>query len=125
MAGPLVNTDYVALIGNRTLTGDETTRASGLIPIASNLVRGEFKKDYSSTTAPEAARLAVARLVLSVLDQDAENLRAEQIGDYRAEFQRGDAKQLMDVSIIADLVRGKATTSRSIRVNLPLDGVDE
>ena len=124
MAGPLINTDYVALIGNRTLTTDEVTRAGNLIPIASNLVRSAFKRDFSSTTAPEAARLAAARLVLSVLDRDADNLRAEQIGDYRAEFQRAPSAQIMDVTIIHDLVRGNAVTSRSIRVNLPADGCD-
>ena len=125
MAGPLINTDYVALVSGRDLTDAEIARADGLIPIASNLVRGAFRNDSSAPTAPEAARLATARLVMSVLERDAENLRAEQIGDYRAEFQRGDATQLMDVSIIADLVRGRATTARSIRVNLPEDGVDE
>lgn len=125
MPGPLVNAAYVALIGNRTLTSDETTRATNLIPIASNLVRTALKRDVSSTDAPEAAKIAVARLVLSVLDSgpDGEaNLRAEQIGDYRAEFQRAEPVQLMDMSIIRDLMSQVAVRSRSLRMSIPLDG---
>lgn len=125
MAGPLINADYVALIGNRTLTVDETTRATNLILIASNLVRTALKRDVSSTTAPEAAKLATARLVLSVLDggpSGEQNVRAEQVGDYRVEFQRGPTTEFMDMTIIEDLIRKVAVTSRSVRMNIPFDG---
>jgi hypothetical protein len=125
MPGPLVSADYVALIGDRTFTTDEVTRATNLIPIASNLVRQRIKRDVSSTTAPENAKLAVARLVLSVFDSGASgdgNLRAEQIGDYRVEFQRAPAVQIMDMDIVEDLLKSITRRSRSVRVNIPQDG---
>jgi hypothetical protein len=124
MAGPLINTAYVALIGNRTLTDDQVTAAESLIPVASNLVRTALKRDVSSTTAPEAARVATARLVLSVLDSDADgarSLKAEQIGDWRGEFY-DRAKELMDMTIIDDLMRVVAVRSLSIRTPLVFDG---
>lgn len=125
MPGPLINTAYVALIGNRTLTDAETTAANALIPIASNLVRSELKRDLSSTTAPEKARLAVARLVLSVLDGGSDgDVRAEQIADYRIEYQRSPAVYVMDVAIVADLLRGIKAGSKSVRTNVPQDGED-
>jgi len=122
MAGPLINTAYVALIGNRTLTDEQVTAAESLIPVASNLVRTALKRDVSSTTAPEAARVATARLVLSVIDSDASGtLKAEQIGDWRGEFY-DRAKELMDMSIIDDLMRVVAIRSLSIRTPLVFDG---
>ena len=122
MAGPLINTAYVALIGNRTLTDEQTASAESLIPVASNLVRTALKRDVSSTTAPEAARVATTRLVLSVLDSDASGvLKAEQIGDWRGEFY-DRARELMDMSIIDDLMRAVAIRSLSVRTPLPMEG---
>lgn len=125
MAGPLINAAYITLIDGRTFTGAESPRVDGLISIASNLVRSAAKADYSSTTAPEFARLAVARLVLSALDSGAEgerDLRAEQIGDYRVEFQRAPAVQDMDLSIIDDLIKRIGRRSYSVRVPIAFDG---
>lgn len=127
MAGPLVNAAYLTLIDGRTFTEDELARVNGLITIASNLVRSSAKIDYAATTAPEFARLAVARLVLSALDtgstsESDANVRAEQIGDYRVEYQRSPAVQDMDMSIIEDLLRRIRRSSYSVTMTVPLDG---
>lgn len=125
MAGPLINASYVTLVGGRTFTDVEETRVEGLITIASNLVRSAAKADYSSTTAPEFARLAVARLVLSAFDsgQDSDgNVRAEQIGDYRVEYQRAASVQDMDLSIIDDLIKRIGRRAYSVRTPVAFDG---
>lgn len=125
MPGPLVNADYVALIGDRTFTDTEVTKVNALIPIASNLVRQRLKYDVSATTAPENARVAVARLCLSVVDGGASgdaNVRAEQIGDYRIEFQRGSTFQVMDMELVEDLLKPLARRSRSVSADVPADG---
>jgi len=128
MPGPLISPDYLTTFDGRTFTaGAETDRVNGLIAIASNLVRGACKRDFSSTTAPELARVAVARLVLSALDQGSgsekdTNLRVEQIGDYRVEYQRTPAVQDMDLTLVEDLIKRITKRAYSVRLLPALDG---
>jgi hypothetical protein len=121
----LVDIAYLEAVSGRAYA-DQAARATTLVDIASRLVREAARRpELTGENAPEAARLAVARLVIAALDQDAEQdaVRAEQIGDYRVEFQRrSDLPGRLDLSLVDDLIDDLRPRARSVRAGTPIEG---
>lgn len=105
---------------------DNEERAEFLAEIASDLVLSYCNATWTDLTAPVEARIAVATLTGMGWTADAEaqgsQLRAEQIGDYRVEFQNSPALA-MDVERVAHLLRRyRRATGYSLKTSVPLDG---
>lgn len=115
------------------LTGVDVTdvsRVSFLITQASGLVMEYTGRTWTDADAPTSVQVAVSYLVADSLTDDPTTppwMRAEQIGDYRAEYQDGSSMG-MDVTRVAHLLTG-ATVRRSRVASLvtpvPFDGLVE
>lgn len=121
----LIDTDYVAAMWGQDLP--DTDRGDFLIGEASGLVIehcAPTSAGWTATTAPTRVRQAVARLVISVLSApvgDQAALKAEQIGDYRAEFIAGPPP--MDLALVDGLLRPYRASTFSIVATVPMDGL--
>lgn len=123
MAGNLVDTAYVQTVHGATIT--DTTRCTALIGITSDIVREYCGTDWSSTTAPAQIKLVTAQLVSDAISKapaDSAAVRAEQIGDYRVEYQRTSSINI-DLDPYKPVLDQYRRTAYSISVNVPFDGV--
>lgn len=123
----LVTASYV-----RQLTGADVSdaeRVAFLMDVASGLVQEYAGRTWTVETAPTSVKAAVAYLVHDALMVGDETpwTRAEQIGDYRVEYQDGESlgMSLSRVAHLLDLPGARRVRVGSIITPIPFDGEEE
>lgn len=125
MAEALVTPEYVASSTGADIDTDPT-RVDFLIVEASTMVCEYLGREYTAADVPVAIKQAVSIMVATVLgDSDASSpdIKAESIGDYRVEFIAGQYTSGLDIRQVDYLLDPLKSKARSVRTNVPMDGV--
>jgi hypothetical protein len=128
MAVALVTPEYVEATTGADVS--DTERVTFLIEEASALVMEWLGRTFDSTTAPTAVKQAVAILVAGALNGSSpsspEEVKAEQIGDYRVEYAgAGRYTSGLDIRRVEYLLEPYRAQARAVRADVALDGVAE
>jgi hypothetical protein len=133
---PLADIVDVELVLGRALTNDESTRATLLLPIASDLVREGCCQTFTLTDEegahtvipPTTVRMVVAQMVASATESGnvASDgvIRAETIGDYRVEYEPGGgtAAGMTLTKFLPTLQRWNLCSVRTLTTPIAQDG---
>jgi len=122
---PLVTPEYVAASTGADVTTDPA-RVDFLILEASAMVCEWLGRTYAAADAPVAVKQAVSIMVANVLgdtDPSSPDVKSEAIGDYKVEFETGTSSTGLDIRQVEYLLTGLKGNARSVKTNVPLDGV--